>query len=324
MSTWQRTWKLVETVIREWHISISLPGCGVVDNAHNFIMAIACIEWTSIACSAHTLGLCVPDAKNAIPEFRDLCSTVKAVVEYHKRSSHARAKLHDIHKTVGVKELGIVQDVYMCWSSEFLMMSNFTEFWGITAVHLASTGVHNTFTATKDICLLVCVEANQRSYNVCMLCDISHTIKGYPSPALCAHCAWKRTPRGISFGWCLVSGDATYPIPQSKVALSMPRVMRGEWIEVVNSGSRGLSQAPADGLFHNSGTFPHVWTWTVGDPWEHLLFSTAWIDLKKNLLTSNNPQTKHFSVASKPFSAKYVVLSSADSNRSKEKPVLLL
>lgn len=48
----QNSKTLLETIIKEWHIRMFLPGCVDMDNVWNFITAIACTKWASTACFA--------------------------------------------------------------------------------------------------------------------------------------------------------------------------------------------------------------------------------------------------------------------------------
>lgn len=115
---------LLQGIFMDWGISDNLPCFVVTDNARNFVSAIQQDPWVRISCFAHTLQLCVQDAKKETIGFANMCAKARTIVGYYKRSSTARARLQDIQKQLSVDPpLELVQDVPTRWNSEFAMLA---------------------------------------------------------------------------------------------------------------------------------------------------------------------------------------------------------
>lgn len=176
-------------VIEEWHIHVSLVRHAIMGNAHNSIVAVACSRWMSVAWFAHTLDLCTHDM-NTTPGFQDFCSKgskERATVRHHKWSPHASAKLDATQQATDVQ---VVQDVPTCQSSTVGSLWASGCYCCASCFHWCSQHTHCCRVAVATW-LRAHLEANQRSHNVCMPCDMSYAIRSYPPSALYVHHTWK-------------------------------------------------------------------------------------------------------------------------------------
>lgn len=119
--------QFLQNVIRDWELPEDLPTYIVTDNGRNFVAAVEHSQWHRVQCFAHTLQLCITDAKKEAQRFFELCAKARAIVGHYKRSTRARARLQEMQKNMGIEPLEVMQDVPTRWNSEHAMMSRLLE-----------------------------------------------------------------------------------------------------------------------------------------------------------------------------------------------------
>lgn len=107
--TGENTVEFLHDVIKEWGLPDNIPPFLITDNGRNFVSAVAKSQWSGLLCFAHTLELCINDAKREVASFSQLCAKCRAIVGHCKRST--RARLMDIQKDMHMVQLEVIQDV---------------------------------------------------------------------------------------------------------------------------------------------------------------------------------------------------------------------
>ncbi|KAG0437759.1 hypothetical protein HPB47_017298 [Ixodes persulcatus] len=140
--------RFLQNVIKDWELPEGLPTYIVTDNGRNFVAAVEHSQWHRVQCFAHTLQLCITDAKKHAPGFLQLCAKARSIVGYYKRSTRARARLQDMQRNMQMEPLEVIQDVPTRWNSEHAMMSRLLELrTAISAELSASDSVENLSSA---------------------------------------------------------------------------------------------------------------------------------------------------------------------------------
>lgn len=119
--------QFLQNVIGDWELPEDMPTYVVTDNGRNFVAAVEHSQWHRVQCFAHTLQLCITDAKKEAQRFLQLCAKARAIVGHYKRSTRARARLQEMQKNMGIEPLEVMQDVPTRWNSEHAMMSRLLE-----------------------------------------------------------------------------------------------------------------------------------------------------------------------------------------------------
>lgn len=126
--TGQNLYELLRSLLEEWNLLTAGKNIFfVTDNGRNIVKAIEIGEcednWQRISCFAHTLQLCIGDAKKSCKNFKILVKKCRSIVGYFARYSVARAKLKRIQKLLNPnsRPLLLIQDVDTRWNSEFAM-----------------------------------------------------------------------------------------------------------------------------------------------------------------------------------------------------------
>lgn len=132
--------QFLRDVIEEWSLPDNIPTFVITDNGRNFVSAVAKSNWSGL-CFAHTLQLCINDAKREVASFSQLCAKCRSIVGRYKRS--ARARLMDIQKDMHMVQHEVIQDVPTRWNSEFAMMERLVELRAPISVELCDSDVDN-------------------------------------------------------------------------------------------------------------------------------------------------------------------------------------
>ncbi|KAL3207727.1 hypothetical protein MRX96_039545 [Rhipicephalus microplus] len=133
--------QFLQDVIEEWGLPDNIPTFFITDNSRNFVSAVAKSNWSGLLCFAHTLQLCINDAKREVASFSQLCAKCRSIVGRYKRS--ARARLMDIQKDVHMAQHEVIQDVPTRWNSEYAMMERLVELRAPISVELCNSDVDN-------------------------------------------------------------------------------------------------------------------------------------------------------------------------------------
>ncbi|KAG0429922.1 hypothetical protein HPB47_023163 [Ixodes persulcatus] len=133
----------------EWGLPQDIPVFIVTDNARNFLSAVSRTTWTSLQCFAHTLQLCIQNAKKETPDFDELCAKARAVVGHYKRSSMARSRLKEIQISMGLEPLEVIQDVATRWNSEYDMMSRLLKLRPAISLDLSERDTFDNLTSSE-------------------------------------------------------------------------------------------------------------------------------------------------------------------------------
>ncbi|XP_042148139.1 zinc finger BED domain-containing protein 4-like [Ixodes scapularis] len=148
--------RFLRTVVEEWDLPDNIPIFVVTDNARNFVSAVARSPWLGLQCFAHTLQLCINDAKKEVAIFSQLCAKARCIVGHYKRSARARGRLIEIQKDMHMNALEVVQDVSTRWNSEHSMMERLVKLRAPISAELSeSDSVENL--STKEWKLMAAV-----------------------------------------------------------------------------------------------------------------------------------------------------------------------
>lgn len=108
----------IAKILNKWEITNKVVAV-VTDNGANIKAAVKNhFKKTHIPCVAHTLNLCVNDAIDDNPEFKDIIQKSKS---YFKTSNLASDKLKEIQTQVKLPILKVLQDVSTRWNSTVIM-----------------------------------------------------------------------------------------------------------------------------------------------------------------------------------------------------------
>lgn len=66
--------QFLQDVIDDWGLPDHIPIFVVTDNGRNFVSAVAMSNWSGLLSFAHTLQLCINDAKREVVSFCHLCA----------------------------------------------------------------------------------------------------------------------------------------------------------------------------------------------------------------------------------------------------------
>lgn len=105
--------------------------------------SLAKSNWSGLLCFAHTLQLCINDAKREVASFSQLCVKCRSIVGRYKRSMRARARLMDIQKDMHMAQHEVIQDVPTRWNNEYAMMERLVELHAPISVELCHSDVDN-------------------------------------------------------------------------------------------------------------------------------------------------------------------------------------
>ncbi|KAG0409789.1 hypothetical protein HPB47_013098 [Ixodes persulcatus] len=135
--------QFLRDVIDDWGLPDHIPIFVVTDNGRNFVSAVAKSNWSGLLCFAHTLQLCISDAKREVASFSHLCAKARSIVGRYKRSARARARLMDIQKDMHMAQHEVIQDVPTRWNSEYAMMERLVELRAPISLELCESDVDN-------------------------------------------------------------------------------------------------------------------------------------------------------------------------------------
>ncbi|XP_049275099.1 zinc finger BED domain-containing protein 4-like [Rhipicephalus sanguineus] len=135
--------QFLRDVIKERGLPDNIPTFVITDNGRNFVSAVAKCNWSGLLCFAHTLQLCINDAKREVACFSQLCAKCRSIVDRYKRSACARARLMDIQKDMHMAQHEVIHDVLTRWNSEYAMMERLAGLRAPISVELCDSDVDN-------------------------------------------------------------------------------------------------------------------------------------------------------------------------------------